>query len=90
MFINIGSNKSVRKKEIVGIFDLDTASHEKETRDFLKISEKKGIVKVCGNDLPKAFVVTASAKTKVSHKNNKKTEVYLTTLSSASLAGRNK
>ena len=41
MFINIGSNKSVRKKEIVGIFDLDTASHEKETRDFLKISDEE-------------------------------------------------
>lgn len=90
MFINIGKDKSVRKKEIVGIFDLDTASHEKETREFLKISEKKGIVKTCGNDLPKAFVVTSSKNKRSSNKKEKKTTVYLTTLSSASLAGRNK
>ena len=56
MYINIGANKLIRKKNIVGIFDLDTSSHEKDTRDFLKKSEKKGIVKVCGNDLPKSFV----------------------------------
>ena len=41
MYINIGANKLIRKKNIVGIFDLDTSSHEKDTRDFLKKSEKK-------------------------------------------------
>ncbi len=85
MHINIGANKLVRKKEIVGIFDLDTASHEKDTKDFLKACEKNKILEMCGNDLPKAFVLTADDK-----KKQKKSKVYLTTLSSASLAGRNK
>lgn len=85
MHINIGANKLVRKKEIVGIFDLDTASHEKDTKDFLKACEKKKILEMCGNDLPKAFVLTASEK-----KKQKNSRIYLTTLSSASLAGRNK
>ena len=85
MHINIGANRLVRKKEIVGIFDLDTASHEKDTKDFLKACEKKKILEMCGNDLPKAFVLTASDK-----KKDKKSTVFLTTLSSASLAGRNK
>lgn len=85
MLINIGANKLVRKKEIVGIFDLDTASHEKDTKDFLKACEKKKIIEMCGNDLPKAFVLTAIDK-----KKQKNSKVYLTTLSSASLAGRNK
>lgn len=88
MLINIGSNRLVRKREIVGIFDLDTASHEKDTKDFLKACEKKKILEMCGNDLPKAFVLTASDKKK--EKKEKKTTVFLTTLSSASLAGRNK
>ena len=87
MHINIGSNKLVRKKEIVGIFDLDTASHEKDTKDFLKSCDKKKILEMCGTDLPKAFVVTADDKKK---NKNKSSRVYLTTLSSASLAGRNK
>ena len=40
MYIHIGSGKVIRKKNIVGIFDLDTASHEKDTREFLKKAEK--------------------------------------------------
>ncbi|MBR5527585.1 MAG: hypothetical protein IKV97_01180 [Clostridia bacterium] len=90
MFINIGSNKLIRKKNIVGIFDLDTASHEKETRDFLKNAEKKGTVEMIGSDLPKAFIVASGTGTeKIGKKNSKKKNiVYLTTLSSSSLAGR--
>ncbi len=86
MYINIGANKLIRKKEIVGIFDLDSSSHEKDTKDFLKISEKKGIVEMCGNDLPKSFVLVADNK----KKKEKNSTVYLTTLSAASVAGRNK
>ncbi len=77
MILNIGANKLIYKKDIVGIFDLDTATRGKETKDFLKNAEKQNKTEMCGNDLPKAFVVT-------------KDKVYLTTLSSASLAGRTK
>lgn len=99
MYINIGSNTLVRKKDIIGIFDLDTSSHEKDTRDFLKAAEKNGIVEVCGTDLPKSFVLVNKSKKekglerkKIKAQNLKsayKTSVYLTTLSSASVAGRN-
>lgn len=85
MFINIGSNKLIKKRDIVGIFDLDTASHEKETKEFLRSAEKKKQVEVCGYDLPKAFVVTSDRK-----KKEKNQTVFLTTLSASSLAGRNK
>ena len=91
MYINIGSGKLIRKKEIIGIFDLDTSSHEKETRDFLRIAEKNNLVEVCGNDLPKAFVVTRKEQRKNGigkKKIRKDCKVYLTTLSAASLAGR--
>ncbi len=92
MYINIGSNTLVRKKDIIGIFDLDTSSHEKDTRDFLKTAEKNGIVEVCGTDLPKSFVlVKKNKKEKGIRKKevNQQKSVYLTTLSSASVAGRN-
>ncbi|MBE6623448.1 MAG: DUF370 domain-containing protein [Ruminococcaceae bacterium] len=99
MYINIGSNTLVRKKDIIGIFDLDTSSHEKDTRDFLKTAEKNGIVEVCGTDLPKSFVLVKKSKKEKGFERKRieapylksayKTEVYLTTLSSASLAGRN-
>jgi hypothetical protein len=100
MYINIGSNTLIRKKDIIGIFDLDTSSHEKDTKDFLKTAEQNGIVEFCGTDLPKSFVLTRKNKKekgferkKVQSSNLKNaynTNVYLTTLSSASLAGRNK
>ena len=76
MYIHIGSGKVIRKKNIVGIFDLDTASHEKDTREFLKKAEKDGILEVCGDGLPKAFILTSEKK------------IYLTTLSAKSLFGR--
>ena len=44
MFIHIGEGKVVSKKNIIGIFDLETTSISKKTRDFLKINEKKGNV----------------------------------------------
>ncbi len=90
MLINIGSNKLIRKKDIVGIFDLDTSSHEKETKEFLKAAEKNGTVEMCGSDLPKAFIVASgTGSEKIGRKNHIKNNiVYLTTLSAASLAGR--
>lgn len=81
MFINIGSGKLIRKKDIIGIFDLDTSSHEKDTREFLKNAEKNRRVETCGGGLPKAFVLAED-----SEKNEK---IYLTTLAAKSLAGRN-
>ena len=76
MYVPIGSGRVLRKKEIIGIFDLDTASHEKETREFLKKAEKEGCLETCGDGLPKAFIVTEKSK------------VYLTTLSAKSLSSR--
>lgn len=76
MFVHIGSGRILRKKSIIGIFDLDTASHEKDTREFLKNAEKSGVLEACGDGLPKAFVVTDEKK------------VYLTTLSAKSLSSR--
>ena len=41
MYISIGTEKTVKIKDIVGIFDIDVASSTKTTRDFLKNAEKK-------------------------------------------------
>ncbi len=82
MFINCGKDTLLYKKNIVGIFDLDSSSHESDTKMFLSKAEKDGRLEVCGNDLPKAFVVT-------NERGKKEDKIYLTTLSSASLAGRN-
>lgn len=79
MLLNIGSNTVINRKEIVGIFDFDSATVKKQTVKFLKSAEKEGKVVQIGIDLPKAFVLTNDGK---------KDKVYFTTLSSGSLAGR--
>ena len=58
MYIYIGENKILRKKDIAFIFDLDSATVSVHTRKFLKKAEKENRVILLGYDLPKSFVVT--------------------------------
>ena len=57
MFITIAPEKIVRTDEIVGIFDLDTASQTKTAKEYFKNAEKEGKVIMTGTELPKSFVV---------------------------------
>lgn len=58
MYIHIGENKVLRKKDIAFIFDLDSSTVSVHTRNFLKKAEKENRVIMLGFDLPKSFVVT--------------------------------
>lgn len=57
MFITIAPEKIIKTDEIVGIFDLDTASQTKTAKDYFKRAEKEGRVIMTGTELPKSFVV---------------------------------
>ena len=58
MYVHIGENKVLRKKDIAFIFDLDSSTVSVHTRNFLKKAEKENRVIMLGFDLPKSFVVT--------------------------------
>ncbi|WP_177917201.1 extracellular matrix regulator RemB [uncultured Eubacterium sp.] len=58
MYLHIGEDTVVRDKEIIGIFDMDTSTVNKATRDYLKKAEKNKKVIYVNYDLPKCFVVT--------------------------------
>ena len=58
MFIHLGENTVVTDREIIGIFDMDTSTVNKATRDYLAFAEKNGRVKYVNYELPKSFVVT--------------------------------
>ena len=73
MYVHIGENKVLRKKDISFIFDLDSSTVSVHTRNFLKKAEKEKRVILLGFDLPKSFVVT---------KDNK---VYLSPFNSATI-----
>ena len=58
MYIHIGENKVLRKKDIAFIFDLDSSTVSIHTRNFLKKAEKENRVVLLGYDIPKSLVVT--------------------------------
>ncbi|MCL2772637.1 MAG: hypothetical protein FWD71_04730 [Oscillospiraceae bacterium] len=58
MFITT-KEKSIRQKNIIGIFDLDNATVSSVTKNFLSAAEKAS--KITGTDiLPKSFILTNS------------------------------
>ena len=65
----------IPRDSIVGIFDLDTASVSRYTRDFLRRAQENGQIEAIGDDLPQSFVAT-------------KEKIYLSPQSSAGLAHR--
>ncbi len=79
MFVHIGEGKIVSKKDIVGIFDLETTSVSKKSREFLKINEKKGNIEYVLNDIPKTYIICSSKEKK---------KVYVSQISSHTLFKR--
>lgn len=73
-------DKVITFDEIIGIFDLDTTTVSKSTRNYLAKAEKAGIVENICYDLPKSFIV---CKTK-----NGEDKVYISQISSQTLLKR--
>lgn len=59
MYLHLGQDTTVRTSEIIGLFDLDTASLSRHTRDYLTGAEQSGRVINVTEELPKSFVVTS-------------------------------
>ena len=78
-YINIGGTTVLPKDEVLGVFDLDTASTKTDTKRYLASMEQIKRLEIVGSDIPKSFVVTSSGR---------KSKVYMTTLSASSLYGR--
>jgi len=60
MYLHLGKNIAVLKKDIVAICDLDNASYSHVTRAWLAGAEKAGQVVSACDDLPKSVVVCKS------------------------------
>ena len=79
MYIHIGNNVILRKKSVLGIFDMDNATVSPVTRGFLSSKQKAGLVRSVSFDIPKSFIVYLEDGQGV---------VYFSPLSEASLMGR--
>ena len=57
MYLHVGNNKNIREKNIVGIFDADSATISMVTRKFLSDADKRGAVEAANEELPKSFIL---------------------------------
>ena len=78
MYLHLGQECVVRTKEILGIFDLDSSTLSKHTRDYLARAEKEGRVVNVTDELPKSFIVTTGENAMV----------YISQISAATLKKR--
>ena len=79
MYLHLGNNVIVRKKSVIGIFDMDTATYSRRTRETLSKVEQAGQLENAAEDLPKSFVVCSLGSGQT---------YYLAQLSSATLQKR--
>jgi len=80
MFLHLGGDTVVNLSDVIAIFDLDVTSTSKTTREFLTIAEEEGfVINVSEEDLPKSFVLAET---------NKKSKVFISPISSATLLKR--
>ena len=74
MFLHLSQTCVLEKENVIGVFDMDTATISPESRRFLRESERKGRLRSVAKDLPKSFVLTSDL-------------VYLASLSPISIRG---
>lgn len=79
MFLHVGNSKNIRKKNIIGIFDADTATVSSVTKKYLSTAEKKKTVEFANEEVPKSFVL---------YREDGVYKICFSQLSTASLLGR--
>lgn len=80
MYLDLGQDV-ILQEDIIGIFDLDTATVAARTRDFLREAETTGSVRMLGSDLPRSFVLAQREE-------DGPQSIYLSGFSGATLAKR--
>lgn len=77
--MHLGQDTVVKTESVLGIFDMDTSTVSKFTREFLKIAEQEKRVINVSYELPKSFILCNE---------NGKIKVYISQLSSTTLEKR--
>ena len=80
MYLHIGNGITIRKKNIIGIFDLDSSTISTVTKKYINKNEKEGNILYGDSDLPRTFILHEEEK------ENKKTyKIKLSRISSHGL-----
>ena len=78
MYIHIGGDVTLPSDKIIGIFDIEKTSVNKEVNDYLKKLQKQGRIYYVSYEMPKSFVVTDFPEP----------TVYITQVSTATIRSR--
>ncbi len=57
MYLHVGNNRNIRIRDIIGIFDADSATVSAITKKYLSANEARGAVAFASMELPKSFVL---------------------------------
>ncbi len=57
MILHIGNGKTVRRRDIIGIFDMDNVTVTAAGRAFLSRAQKEGRVSAADYDIPRSFLL---------------------------------
>jgi len=79
VYVHIGSDVVVRACDVVGVFDIESATHEASSRAFLAQAERDSRLTTLAHDLPRSFVVACESGVE---------RIYLSTVSAATLTLR--
>lgn len=62
MYLHIGNGEIVNHEDIIGIFDMDTATVSSVSRQFLSEAERNKEIWYGDSDIPKSFIVCTEEK----------------------------
>ena len=79
MFLHIGGDYTIPLSDVIAIFDLEGTTINKDTREFLKVSEEEGFIRTISDNMPKSFIVTEKDNHSI---------IYLSPISAATLRKR--
>jgi hypothetical protein len=80
MYLHLGQDTVIKLEDIVGIFDMETSTISKSTRNYLADAQKKNRVVNVSMEMPKSFVLCCGKDNEII--------VYITQISSATLLKR--
>ena len=80
MYLHVGNNQNIRTKNIIGVFDADTATVSAITKKYLSDADSRKAVLFASEEIPKSFVLY--------RERDGIYKVCFSQLSSASLIGR--
>ena len=80
MYLHLGNNISIPSDDIIGIFDIDSATTSKITRNYMKAAEEEGMLTAVSGELPKSLIVSCPR--------GSWQRIYISPLAPATLLGR--